>query len=105
MRPIPTPTMRHVLLFLAISIALGGSVFAQDQGRITGVARNAAGATVSGVTIIFTNQVTSESRRERTATDGTYSIRLPAGAYRVTIERPYLGKFDKDKNYGPFALV
>lgn len=97
--------MRHVLLFLVVSTALGGSVVAQDQGRIAGVARNAAGATVSGVTIIFTNQVTSESRRERTSTDGTYSIRLPAGAYRVTIEKPYLGKFDKDKNYGPFALV
>jgi hypothetical protein len=105
MRPIPTPTIRHVLLFLAVSIALGGSAIAQDQGRITGVARNAAGAAVSGVTIVFTNQVTSESRRERTGTDGTYSIRLPAGAYRVTIERPHLGKFDKDKNYGPFALV
>ncbi|HET6647392.1 MAG TPA: carboxypeptidase-like regulatory domain-containing protein [Pyrinomonadaceae bacterium] len=105
MRPIPTPTIRHVLLFLAVSVALGGSAIAQDQGRITGVARNAAGAAVSGVTIIFTNQVTSESRRERTGTDGTYSIRLPAGAYRVTIERPHLGKFDKEKNYGPFALV
>lgn len=105
MRPIRTPTIRHVLLFLAVSIALGGSAIAQDQGRITGVARNAAGAAASGVTLIFTNQVTSESRRERTGTDGTYSIRLPAGAYRVTIERPHLGKFDKDKNYGVFALV
>lgn len=105
MRPIPTPTIRHVLLFLAVSIALGGSAIAQDQGRITGVVRNAAGATVSGVTIIFTNQVTSESRRESTGANGTYEIRLPAGAYRVTIEKPYLGKFNKDKNYGPFALI
>jgi hypothetical protein len=30
---------------------------------------------------------------------------LPAGAYRVTIEKPHLAKFDKDKNYGAFALV
>jgi hypothetical protein len=100
-----TPALRHALLFLAVVMAAGGDVFSQEQGRISGVARNAAGGNVSGVTIVFTNQVTSESRRARTSTDGTFSIQLPAGAYRITVERPYLGKFDKDKNYGTFALA
>jgi hypothetical protein len=100
-----TPALRHALLFLFIVMAAGRDVFGQEQGRITGVARNAAGANVSGVTIVFTNQVTSESSRVRTNSDGTYSIQLTAGAYRITVEPPYLGKFDKDKNYGTFALA
>ena len=95
-----TPALRPALLFLSVVLAAGVNVFGQEQGRISGVVRNAAGANVPGVTIVFTNQVTSESRRARTGPDGSYSIQLPAGAYRVTIERPYLGKFDKDKNYG-----
>jgi hypothetical protein len=100
-----TPALRHALVVLAVVMAAGGDVFAQEQGRIAGVARNAAGANVPGVTIVFTNQVTSETKRARTGTEGTYSIQLPAGAYRITVERPYLGKFDKDKNYGTFALA
>jgi hypothetical protein len=99
-----TPALQYALL-LAVVIAGGGSAFAQEQGRIAGVARNVAGANVPGVTIVFTNQVTSELKLARTAGDGTYSIQLPAGAYRVTVEPPYLGKFDKEKNYGTFALA
>jgi hypothetical protein len=99
-----TPALRYALL-LAVVIAAGEIACGQEQGRIAGVARNVAGANAPGVTIVFTNQVTSESRRARTSSDGTYSIELPAGAYRVTVEPPYVGKFDKDKNYGTFALA
>ena len=80
-------------------MSVGTGVFGQDKGRIAGVVRNEAGGNVAGVTIVFTNQVTSETRRARTGTDGTYSIQLPAGAYRITLEPPYKGKFDKDKSY------
>lgn len=100
-----TPALRPALLLLAVVITAGGDAFGQDQGRIAGVVRNAAGANVPGVTIVFTNQVNSDSRRARTGPDGSFSIQLPAGAYRVTIERPHLAKFDKDKNYGSFASV
>ncbi len=101
----PTPALRPALLLLALVIMAGGDAFGQDQGRISGVVRNAAGANVPGVTIVFTNQVNSDSRRALTGPDGSFSIQLPAGAYRVTIERPHLAKFDKDKNYGTFASV
>jgi Carboxypeptidase regulatory-like domain len=100
-----TPKLRRALLFLTVVLAAGANVMGQERGRVTGVVRNASGGSVSGVTIVFTNQVTSESRRARSSTNGAYSIQLPAGAYRITIERPYLAKFEKDKNYGAFTLV
>ena len=66
-----TPALRPALLFLSVVLAAGADVFGQEQGRISGVVRNAAGASVPGVTITFTNQVTSESRSARTGPDGS----------------------------------
>jgi len=80
------------------------NLFAQSRGRIAGVVHNASGASVGGVTIRFTNQVTSETRTTRTQHDGSYSISLSSSAYRVTVGSPYVAKFDKDKNYGDFAI-
>ncbi|MBA2527965.1 MAG: TonB-dependent receptor [Pyrinomonadaceae bacterium] len=101
----PTPALRLALLFLTVVMGAGEDVFGQEHGRIAGVTRDAAGKNVSGVTLVFTNQVTSEFRRVRTGSDGTFSIQLPAGAYRITVDRPHIGKFDKDKNYGTHALA
>src|SRR5678809_255991 len=50
------------------------------------------------------DRVTSEARRVKTDASGMYSIKLPSGAYRVTVEHPFVAKFEKDKNYGEFAL-
>lgn len=77
----------------------------QGDSSVKGVARDLAGANVSGVTILFTNQVTSDARRVRTDSSGMYSIQLPPGAYRVSAEPPHAARFDKNKNYGEFALV
>jgi len=76
----------------------------QSNGSLEGVARDTSGTKVAGVTIVFTNQVTSEIRRAATDANGMYSIQLPPGAYRVTVEPPYRAKFEKEKNYGQFAL-
>ncbi|MGI8733120.1 MAG: carboxypeptidase regulatory-like domain-containing protein [Pyrinomonadaceae bacterium] len=77
----------------------------QSNGSLEGVvARDTSGTKVAGVTIVFTNQVTSEIRRVATDANGMYSIQLPPGAYRVTVEPPYRAKFEKEKNYGQFAL-
>ena len=76
---------------------------AQSGSSVKGVARDASGATVANVTILFTNQVTSEARRAKTDANGTYSIKLPAGAYRVSVALPHVAKFEKEKNYGDFA--
>src|SRR5215217_5248222 len=81
------------------------SVFAQESGRIRGVVRSPAGAPASSVVVIVTNQVTRKINRARTNTDGSYSLSLPAGAYRVSLDQPNTAQFDKDKNYGDFAIV
>ncbi|MEP6922793.1 MAG: carboxypeptidase-like regulatory domain-containing protein, partial [bacterium] len=92
---------------VAIIFSIGAfSIYGLGQGSSTlkGVARNASGANVANVTILFTNQVTSEVKRAKTDANGLYSIQLPPGAYRVTVDPPYAAKFDKDKDYGVFAL-
>ncbi|MGB9181255.1 MAG: carboxypeptidase-like regulatory domain-containing protein [Pyrinomonadaceae bacterium] len=88
------------LLFSCAVCALG-----QKRGRITGVVRNKSNATVHAVIIIATNQVTSRAERSLSGTDGRYSLKLPAGAYRIAVETPFAAKFDKDKSYGEFAIV
>ena len=80
-------------------------VFAQRQGRLKGVVRTSAGVPAAGVVVIVTNQVTRNVRRVRTESDGSYSVQLPAGAYRLTLDQPDVAKFDKDKNYGDFAFA
>src|SRR5215216_3146960 len=81
------------------------SVFAQESGRIRGVVRTPAGAPASSVVVIVTNQVTRKVSRARTNSDGTYSLSLPAGAYRISLDQPSTALFDKDKNYGDFAIA
>ena len=80
-------------------------VFAQTSGRLRGVVQSSAGAPVAGAVVVVTNQVTRKVRPVRTAGDGTYSVSLEAGAYRVTLDQPNTALFDKDKNYGDFAIV
>jgi hypothetical protein len=87
-------------LLLTASICVLG----QGNGSLKGVVRDGAGTNVVGVTVVFTNQVTSEASRVKTDASGMYSIKLPSGAYRVTVEHPFVAKFEKEKNYGEFAL-
>ncbi len=97
-RPIQTAL---VLLVMASCFP----VFAQASGRLKGVVRSPTGAPVAGAVVVVTNQVTRKVRRVRSAADGTYSVSLEAGAYRVTLDQPHVALFDKDKNYGDFAIV
>lgn len=88
------------ILVLVLVCSLPGQ--AQSHGRLTGVVRNDKGG-VGGVVVLITNQVTSGTWRIRSGPDGSYAIRLRAGAYRITVAPPYFAKFDKDKNYGQFS--
>src|SRR5712691_7925682 len=76
----------------------------QASGHLKGTVRVASGAPVAGVVVIATNQVTGKWKRVRSGVDGHYSIQLSPGAYRVRGGAPHLAKFDKDKNYGEFAI-
>ena len=91
---------------LAVLIGSGEtSLLAQDNGQISGVVKNASGAAVAGVTVLATNQVTSKVKRARTGSDGSYSIKLSAGAYRLSVAAPHSAKFEKTKDYGPWIMA
>ncbi len=101
--------LRALFIRTTIVIALTMAAFVcalsqQSSGRLNGVVRNSSAATVAGIIVIATNQVTSRTRRARTGPDGRYSLELPTGAYRVTVARPYSAKFDNNKTYGEFAI-
>jgi hypothetical protein len=91
------------LTFLIMASCL--AAFAQGTGRLRGIVRTSAGAPAASVVVIVTNQVTRKISRAHTNTDGSYSLSLPAGAYRISLGQPSTALFDKDKNYGDFAIV
>lgn len=99
--------LKTLILFVVIGLfthAAAAAALGQGSGNIKGTVRVASGAPISGVTVIATNQVTGKWKRTRSANDGTYSLRLDAGAYRLRAGRPHVAKFEKDKNYGEFAI-
>ena len=87
-------------LILAISLI----TYSQNHGSLKGVVHTSAGIPAPGVSVVAINQVTSQTRRILTGPNGQFSLNLPPGAYRISVEAPYFAKFDKDKNYGEFAL-
>jgi Carboxypeptidase regulatory-like domain len=94
------------LALLAVLPSLCGFIAAaQNRGQLTGVVRNAAGGAVGGVVIVVTNQVTSGVWQVHSRPDGTYSLRLRPGAYRLTVAIPYSAKFEKGKDYGVFSMA
>lgn len=80
-------------------------VTAQEHGRLSGVVLDGENKPVPSVVVRVVNQVTSRERRVRSGSDGTYFVQLETGAYRVTVEFPFVTKFSKDKFYGVFAIV
>jgi hypothetical protein len=77
------------------------TAFAQKRGSITGKITPAS----PDVTVVAVNQVTSHITRTRVNADGSYSLSVRPGAYRVSVARPYVAKFDQTKNYGEHALI
>jgi hypothetical protein len=88
--------MATLLVLLAVANAS-----AQKRGTIQGKVTPPSG----DVVVLATNQVTSRVTRARTTADGSYSLTVRPGAYRVSVAPPYVAKFDKTKNYGEHALV
>src|SRR5947207_1819270 len=101
----PRFIMVHVAAAMLVTLALCWCTRAQDSGSIKGTVRMASGATAAGVVVIATNQVTGKWKLTRSSVNGVYSLRLSAGAYRVSVAAPHLARFDKDKNYGEFAIA
>jgi hypothetical protein len=80
------------------------SALGQGSGRLKGTVRIASGAPIRDVVIVATNQVTGKWKRTRSDGDGLYTFQLPAGAYRLKVNPPYIAGFDKNKVYGEFAI-
>jgi Carboxypeptidase regulatory-like domain len=95
----------YTLLAATVLAATTGTAFSQQRTGIDGVVKNAEGAVVPGVTIIAINQVSSETARSQSATDGGYTLRLDPGAYRLSVAPPFVAKFDKGTDYGAFAIA
>jgi hypothetical protein len=95
--------LTRLLLVMAFILTLALSAYGQKRGTIAGVVKS--NQTLSGVTVVATNQVNSKVIRTGVGGDGRYSLKLPPGAYRVSVELPYIAKFDKAKNYGAHALI
>ena len=62
---------------------------------------------MADVTVVATNQTSTEAESDRTNADGSFSMRLRAGAYRLTVASPYEARFDRGKlsDYGVFSNV
>ena len=89
-----------MIILLIVATAL-----LQSTGQLKGVVRSANGAPAPNVTVVVTNQVTRKVERVKTKADGSYSVKLPAGAYRLKLDQPAVAVFDPSKNYGEFAIV
>src|SRR5215211_6111880 len=104
-----TPSIPRILLTACAALLLcAPAAFAQERGRLAGRVLDSPGTMpkgVGGVTVVAVNQVSSRAYRARTRGDGTYSLRLPAGAYRVRLDSPFKASFDGKVKYGPFAIA
>jgi len=96
-------------LWLAVSF-LCGSTFVGAQssnGRLTGKVTDREGKPVAGVVVTVVNQTSADTISKRTEADGNYSIRVNAGAYRISVRPPYEARFDQAKasEYGTFSRI
>src|SRR5205085_11819805 len=72
------------LMMVVSTAALG-----QKRGTISG----AITPPTPSVVVVATNQVTSRIARAPVKSDGSYSLNIRPGAYRLTVAAPYFAKF------------
>src|SRR5687768_9119169 len=88
----------RLIVWFAVSLTLGVCAAAQStSGRLTGKVTDSSGKPVAGVSVVATNQSDTDRETDRTDSDGSYSMRLRAGAYRITVEAPYEARFDRGR--------
>ena len=99
-----TRFLRNISAATVFIVGLTLIANAQESGRIKGTVKVPSGTPAAGFEVVITNQVTRRVHRTRSRSDGSYSIRLARGAYRIALAPPNIAQFDKDKNYGDFAI-
>ncbi|MBV8855948.1 MAG: carboxypeptidase regulatory-like domain-containing protein [Acidobacteria bacterium] len=104
-----TPCIPRILLTTCAALLLcAPAAFAQERGRLTGRVLDSPGTMpkgVGGAVVVAVNQISSRAYRAKTKADGSYTLGLPAGAYRVRLEAPFKASFDSKVKYGPFAIA
>src|SRR4051812_32001799 len=91
----------RLIMVTALMLSVAGAMAGQKRGVISGIVK----PPTPGVVVVATNQVTSGTTRARIDGQGRYSLRVEAGAYRLSVELPFLARFDKTKSYGEHALI
>jgi iron complex outermembrane receptor protein len=78
----------HALPFALAALAAAAPARAQAlEGKIAGSVKDATGAAVPGATVTAVNQATNATKAVATATDGSFTLSLPAGTYTLTVTR------------------
>ena len=92
---------------LSIAFLISPLTAQTSSGRLTGKVLDKDGKPMADVTVVATNQTSTEAESDRTNADGSFSMRLRAGAYRLTVASPYEARFDRGKlsDYGVFSNV
>src|SRR5205085_6807066 len=84
------------LAFCLLLLCCCAATAAAQDGRITGTVRNSTKAPMAGVTVMAINQVTTKRETTRTSSGGTFSFKVPAGAYRILVNAPDMQTFDRE---------
>ncbi len=98
-------SIKFIFTLGLIFIAADAILAQRESGRLSGTVTDAAGKPLGSVSVIAVNQTTASRETEKTKSDGKFSFRLVAGAYRLTAEKPFAARFDRSKlgEYGKFA--
>src|ERR1043166_1590312 len=102
----PLSFPKHVLFLALLALSIVPCLHAQSStGRLTGRVLDDEGNPVAGVTVVATNQTSGDDESSTTRSDGRYSFRLRAGAYRITVAPPFEARFNAGKSaeYGVFS--
>ena len=92
-----------VLAICGVVMLISSATLAQAQrrGTITGTITPVN----QKVVVVATNQVTSQVTTAETDASGRFALRLRPGAYRLSVEPPFIARFDRTKHYGEHALL
>jgi iron complex outermembrane recepter protein len=78
----------HAVAAALSLLIIAAPAWAQSEGTLTGVVRDATNAGIPGATVAATSPSTRDDRTATTSADGRYSLALPPGTYTVTIALP-----------------
>jgi len=87
------PALMVVLLMLGSGCGarhgrpiIGGSTTPEQSGTVSGVVRSSTGSPIGGRRVSAINMVTETHYDATTAASGGYTIKVPAGKYRLEVE-------------------